>query len=56
MNESLMLPTISTDKSASAGQFGIVIAVEMENMRRGGERRSEAFERWAARCFDDQLA
>jgi hypothetical protein len=52
-NESLILPTVSTDKSASASRFGTVTTVEMENVRRGGERRSEASERWAARCFDD---
>jgi hypothetical protein len=47
------LPTVSTNKSASAGRFGTVTRAEIENVRRGGERRSKASERGAARCFDD---
>jgi hypothetical protein len=34
-------------------RFGTVTEVELENVRRGGGRRSEASKRWATRSFDD---
>jgi hypothetical protein len=42
-----------TNNKSSTECFRIAIAAELENVRRGGVRRSEASERWATRSFED---
>jgi hypothetical protein len=52
-NESSIVPEHEEKITEASTRFGIATAAELKNVRRGGERRSEASERWAAKAFDD---
>jgi hypothetical protein len=55
--ESVVLPDEFGDTNSNRGDvcFGIATTAELENVRRGGVRRSESNEKWASRSFDDWM-
>jgi hypothetical protein len=52
VNESVVLLKPSNSDTGSS-RFGTATIIELENVRRGGARKSEATEKWATRSFDD---